>query len=59
MRFIIAVDEKGVYLRKTLCVVRRGEIGEVHYYSKPIPAPRWFRPVLFVVGLLVRLIERN
>ena len=58
MRVLIAVDERGVYLRETLCVIHRGESGEVHYHSKPITAPRWFRPVMFVVGLLARMVKR-
>lgn len=35
-RFLIAKDPNGFYLRETLCVSHREELGEVHYESKPI-----------------------
>ena len=35
-RYIIAKDENGFYLRETLCVIHRAELGEVHYHTKPI-----------------------
>ncbi len=35
-RYLIAVDQNGVYLRETLCVTRRHESGEVEYYTKPV-----------------------
>ena len=35
-RFLIAKDANGFYLRETLCVAHREELGEVHYESRPI-----------------------
>ena len=35
-RYIIAVDQNGVYLRETLCVTRRRESGKVEYHTKPV-----------------------
>lgn len=37
MRYLIAVDEKGVYLRETLCVIHDENTGEVTYNAKPLP----------------------
>lgn len=37
MRYLIAVDEKGVYLRETLCVTHSENTGEVRYDAKPVP----------------------
>ena len=35
-RYIVAVDQNGVYLRETLCVTRRHESGEIEYHTKPV-----------------------
>ena len=37
-RYIIAIDSGGVYLRRTLCVIHREELGEAHYHTKPARA---------------------
>ena len=37
MRYLIAVDDKGVYLRETLCVTHDANTGEVTYAAKPVP----------------------
>lgn len=40
-RYLIALDENGtVHVRKTLCVIHRLELGEVHYHSKPVSMMR-------------------
>ena len=31
-RFLIAKDKNGFYLRETLCVIHRYELGEIHYH---------------------------
>ena len=34
-RWLIAHDEKGYYLRETLCVTHDGVAGEIVYHTKP------------------------
>ena len=40
-RYIIALDSDGsVYVRKTVCVVYRGELEETHYHTKGVSLAR-------------------
>ena len=35
-RYLVAMDQNGVYIRRTLAVIHRSEIGEVHYHTVPV-----------------------
>lgn len=35
-RVLVAIDQRGIHLRKTLCVTHHGESGEVHYDTLPL-----------------------
>jgi len=35
-RFLIAFDNNGIHIRKTVCVTHHGENGEVSYDAKPL-----------------------
>lgn len=35
-RFLLAVDENGVHIRKTLCVTHNANVGEAVYHTEPI-----------------------
>jgi hypothetical protein len=55
-RFIIAIDENGVYLRKTLCVTHHGDTGEVTYNAIPIDrlkVPEYIRLAFELVTVLL------
>ena len=35
-RYLIAIDENGIHIRKNLCTIHHGETGEAEYHAKPI-----------------------
>lgn len=52
MRFLIAFDKAGIHVRKTLCVIHRYEIDEIHYHAEHIFSIRYMQPVISIKKFL-------
>lgn len=58
-RFVIAFDKKGVYLRKTIAVMNRYEIGEVHYQTEPLPNTVFTEELVTLLERARRIIQER